>query len=81
VPFSFADTAVAVNDNWRSSSFVLDRFGCDRLTPQVIHCDFLFGFFPTTGVGLFRDFLPAPQICKSFFQSTLGFSLAKGALR
>ena len=22
----------------------------------------------TTGVGLFRDFLPAPRICKDFFQ-------------
>ena len=29
-------------------------------------------------MGLFRDFLPAPQICKSFFQPVLGFSLAKG---
>ena len=29
-----------------------------------------------TSVGLFRDFLPAPQICKPFFQSTLGFQLS-----
>jgi len=29
--------------------------------------DFLFDFTPTTGVGPFRDFLPARQICKDFF--------------
>ncbi len=33
---------------------------------------------PTTSVGLFRDSLPAPQICKSCFKSTLRFSPAKG---
>ena len=26
----------------------------------------------------FRDFLPTPQVCKSIFQSALGFSLAQG---
>ncbi len=31
--------------------------------------------------GLFRNFLPAPQIWKSFFQSALSLSLAKRALR
>jgi hypothetical protein len=31
--------------------------------------DFPFDFLPTKSVGLFRDFLPAPQICKSIFQS------------
>jgi len=35
---------------------------------------------PATGVGLFRDFLPASQICKSFFQFVFGFSLAQGAI-
>ena len=33
---------------------------------------------PTTGVGLFRDFLPAPQICKSIFQSVPRFFSCKG---
>ena len=31
-----------------------------------------------TGVGVFRDFLASLQICKSHFESILGFSLAKG---
>jgi hypothetical protein len=35
---------------------------------------------PTTSVELFRDFLPTSQICKSFFQSALAFSLAKGSI-
>lgn len=29
----------------------------------------------------FHDFIPTPQICTSFFQSVIGFSPAKGALR
>jgi hypothetical protein len=32
-------------------------------------------------VGLFRDFLPLQQVCKSFFQSALGFSPAQGVFR
>ena len=28
--------------------------------------DFPFGFLPTTSVGLFRDFLPSPQVCNLF---------------
>lgn len=35
-----------------------------------------FGFLPTTGAGGFRDFLPAPWICKPFFQSAPVFSPA-----
>ena len=35
--------------------------------------DFPYGLMPTNGVGDFRDFLPAPRICKTFFQSALGF--------
>jgi hypothetical protein len=31
--------------------------------------DFPFGFWPTTGASLFRDFLSAPQVFKFFFQS------------
>ena len=31
--------------------------------------DFPFGFQPTIHVGHFRDFLPAPKVYKSFFQS------------
>jgi hypothetical protein len=33
--------------------------------------DFPFGFPPTTSAALFRDFLPAPHICKPFFQSQM----------
>jgi hypothetical protein len=29
----------------------------------------------------FRDFLPSSPVCKSFFQSALGFSMAQRALR
>jgi len=29
--------------------------------------DVPFDFLPATSVGLFLDFLPAPQICKGFF--------------
>jgi len=44
----------------------------------VVSWDFPFGFLPTTSVGRFFDFLPSQQVCKSFFQSALGFSLAQG---
>jgi len=44
---------------------------------SVLNWDFPYGFLPTTSVRLFRYFLPAPQICKDFFQSTLVFSLAQ----
>src|SRR5208282_5104267 len=37
-----------------------------------------YGFQPTTRVGLFRDFLPAPQVCKNFFPVRSGYSLAQG---
>jgi hypothetical protein len=37
---------------------------------------FPYGFLPTTSAGLFRDFLPVPQVCKSISRSALGFSLA-----
>ena len=43
--------------------------------------DFLFGFLPTTSVSLFRDYLPAPLICKSIFKSALGFSLTRRVFR
>jgi len=43
--------------------------------------DFPFGFLPTTSVGSFGDSLSAPHVCKSFFQSTLGFFMAQGTLR
>ncbi|MGA3334442.1 MAG: hypothetical protein ABSC62_09800 [Terracidiphilus sp.] len=33
----------------------------------IVHWHFPFGFRPTTGVGLLCDFLPAAQVCKSFF--------------
>jgi hypothetical protein len=36
---------------------------------------------PTNGVGGFRDFLPAPRICKTFFQSALGFCPAQVVFR
>jgi hypothetical protein len=29
-------------------------------------------------VGLFRDFLPVPPVCKSFFPVRSGYSLAQG---
>jgi hypothetical protein len=35
-------------------------------------------FLPANSVGLFHDFSSAPQICKSFIQSALRFSLAEG---
>jgi hypothetical protein len=35
--------------------------------------DFPFGLLPATSVDIARDFLPWQQICKSFFQSRLGF--------
>jgi hypothetical protein len=44
------------------------------LWPRHLNLDFPFGFLPTTGMGVFRDFLPLQQVCKSFFQSALGFS-------
>ncbi len=43
--------------------------------------DFPFDFLPTIGVGVFRDSFPAPQVCKSFFQSTLCFSPPQGVFR
>jgi hypothetical protein len=43
--------------------------------------DFPLGFQPMTSVGLFRDSLPASQICKSLFKSALVFSLAQGSFR
>jgi hypothetical protein len=43
--------------------------------------DFPYGLMPTNGVGDFRDFLPAPWICKSFFQSDLGFCPAQVVFR
>jgi len=46
----------------------------------VVSWDFPFGFLPTTSVGRFFDFLPSQQVCKSFFQSALGFSLAQGGV-
>ncbi len=36
-------------------------------TPPRLIWDFPFGFLPATSAGLFLDFLPARQICKSFF--------------
>jgi hypothetical protein len=39
--------------------------------------DFPFGFMPMNGVGGFRDFLPAPRLCKSFFQSAFSFCPAR----
>jgi hypothetical protein len=57
-------------------SKILDGYAVEQLNR-----DFPFDFLPTTSVRPFRDFLPAPQICNSFFQSALGFPLAKGALR
>jgi hypothetical protein len=47
----------------------------------VFILDFPDGFLPTTSVGLFSDSIPAPQICKPFFQSALGFSPAQGVFR
>jgi hypothetical protein len=32
-------------------------------------------------VGVFRDFLPSQQVCKSFFHSAPGFSPAQGVFR
>ena len=43
----------------------------------VFNWDFPFGFMPTNGVGGFRDFLPAPRLCKSFFQSAFSFCPAR----
>jgi hypothetical protein len=43
--------------------------------------DFPFGLLPTNGVGCFFEFLPAPSICKSFFQSTTGFCPEQEAFR
>jgi len=45
--------------------------------PTPISWDFPFGFWPTTGVGGFRDFLPASRICKTIFPSALGFCPAQ----
>ena len=42
--------------------------------------DFPYDFMPTTGVGLIRDFLPSPKVCKVIFQSALGFSPALGTI-
>jgi hypothetical protein len=36
---------------------------------------------PTNGVGGFRDFLPAPRLCKSFFQSAFSFCPAQVVFR
>jgi len=30
--------------------------------------DFPFGFLPSTSVGLLQDFLPAPRVCKDYYQ-------------
>jgi len=38
--------------------------------------DFPYGFFFTTSMNHFGDFLPAPQICKFIFSSVPGFSAA-----
>jgi hypothetical protein len=38
-----------------------------------LNWDFPLGLMPTNGVGGFRDFLPAPRLCKSFFKSAAGF--------
>jgi len=35
---------------------------------------------PTNGVGGFRDFLPAPRLYKSFFQSAFSFCPARQTL-
>ena len=40
--------------------------------------DFPYGFWPTTSVDLFCDFLPAPRICKDFFPIRPGYSLEQG---
>jgi hypothetical protein len=39
----------------------------------MVNWDFPFGFLPTTGIAVFRDFLPVPAVCKSFFRDTFGF--------
>ena len=42
-------------------------------TKYLFDPGFPFGSLPTTSLGLFRDFLPAPQICKSLFESVPRF--------
>jgi hypothetical protein len=51
-----------------------------RFIRPTIHLgrDFPLGFLFTTGMGVFRDSLPARQVCKPFFQSAAGFSPAMG---
>jgi hypothetical protein len=46
-----------------------------------INRDFPYGLMPTNGVGSFRDFLPAPRICKTFLQDTTGFCSAQEVFR
>ena len=46
-----------------------------------LNWDFPYGLMPTNGVGGFRDFLPAPRLCKSFFKSALGFCSAREVFR
>ena len=40
---------------------------CRSHCKRNIQLDFPYGFWPTIQVDIFRDFLPAPQGCKSFF--------------
>jgi hypothetical protein len=45
-----------------------------RIDNQELTSIFPFDFLPTTGVGLFVDFVPSPRIYKPFFQCGPGFS-------
>jgi hypothetical protein len=45
---------------------------------HLVNGHFPCGFLPTARVGLFRDFLPVPPVCKNFFPVRSGYSLAQG---
>jgi hypothetical protein len=45
----------------------------EKIVMHSFHPGFPICFMPATGAGGFCDFLPATQICKTFFQSNIGF--------
>jgi len=77
-----APTAAACGEFLGASWSFVDPTTLKRVRAFVVHTsvinrDFPFSFLSTVVMGLFRDFPPAPQVCKPFFQS---FSLAKGGV-
>lgn len=67
---------------WSEGCFLLHRATLSNLSVQRqghgIQSGFPIWFLTHDQRGPFCDILPAPRICKSFFQSAIGFSLAQG---